>query len=710
MFLLEHELEKFARFFAHQIMNIRQLCKKPIIVKVKGELGSGKTVFFDNIKSFLTNSTFISGGLSYGGLMCTTFKVGEQTYKMLHLDASLMQTKRLSKSIPKFDNINEEYNFIFIEHHHFTIYNELNQKMKGTIINIDITSEGEGRNFEITSKDCQIDEVVTDVESLTNAEILENYIPESDKIPLVVLKELLHEQILCKETSRMKKIHRKLNILTIDATCDDPSMTLTKRKSDGSCEILCNMIDTFKQFGSIHDYLELGPFIELKLKEMYEKIKALGIKLDLICVSNSPGLPISLQHSMIFAINTARELRVPVWFLNHIFSHLYAGLNWNTSVKKFSGIVLSGGHFVFVTHDNVFKVLYESNTDTIGGVIDKLWRLLKETMQPFGLHCEIAMNEYDKNSNKAKIEELIKKIGEIKNMSNIKDKVSTLIYQMLLTPYTDLLLEMYKNCFSEHHFEEGIQKILDKYKRQETIESILSSPIEEIEYPLYGRLIGVEETSVLVAYIQKYKDKIIDAEMKLQIKTSRLTPCVVASCDIAPCDKSIFDACLDKYRTLLEAPNSTKKPSLNDFLQEIFTVIPRSKDFVGLFATVIHILIGNFLKKILNENVKHIKENGNRFIGAGGVMCNGYLTLIIETFCKENEIEYVPTPKELCADNSIMVCMHACHKLAELNEIDNDAELEKIAFELGLQVPRGEATGENVLLRIEKVTVGQYKQ
>jgi hypothetical protein len=253
---------------------------------------------------------------------------------------------------------------------------------------------------------------------------------------------------------------------------------------------------------------------------------------------------------------------------------------------------------------------------------------------------------------------------------------------------------------------ETIRLRLDSKKQ-----SIVSGyPIEEIECPLYGRLIGVEETSVLVAYIQKYKDKIIDAEMKLQIKTSRLTPCVVASCDIAPCDASVFGACLDKYRTLLEAPNSTKKPSLNDFLQEIFTVIPRSEDFVGLFATVKHILIGNFLKKILNENVKHIKENGNRFIGAGGVMCNGYLTLIIETFCEENGIEYVPTPKELCADNSIMVCMHACHKLAELNEIDDDVKLERRAFELGLQVPRDEATGDNVLIKNDKVTIGRYNQ
>ena len=250
-------MERLARFFGKQFMNMRTSCGKPVIIKLKGALGSSKTFWIDAIKSYLTNSTFNSGGLSFFGLICTTFKVGEQTYKILHLDASLIKTQRLQSKILNFDNINTEYDFIFIEHYEDHIYNELNQKLKGIQIIIEITSEGEGRNFKITSKDCQIDEDVTDVESLSDVEILENYIPESDKIPLVVLKELLHEQILCKETSRMKKIHRKLNILTIDATCDDPSMTLTQKENDGPGEILCNMTDTFEQVGSIRDYIQL---------------------------------------------------------------------------------------------------------------------------------------------------------------------------------------------------------------------------------------------------------------------------------------------------------------------------------------------------------------------------------------------------------------------------------------------------------------------
>ena len=637
--------------------------------------------------------------------MCTTFKVGEQTYKMLHLDASLMKTQRLKSKIPNFDNLNV-YGFIFMEHFEDPIYNELNEKIKkieGIIINIEITSEGEGRNFKITSKDCEIDEAVTDVESLTDVEILENYKPESDKIPLDVLKQLLHEKILCKETSRIKKIHRELNILTIDATCDDASMTLTKRKSDSSCEILYNNTKTFIQKGSIHDYKKIEKFMQLRLQEMYEEIKALDIKIDLICVSNSPGIPISLQHSMIFAINTARELRVPVWFLNHIFSHLYAGLNWNTSIKKFSGIVLSGGHFVFITHDEKFVVLYVSNTDTIGGVMDKLWRMLKETIQPFGRFCEEAMNEHNKESDKARINKLIKSIGEIKNMSNIKDRVATMIYQMVIAPHKDLLFEMYKNCFSEHHFKEGVQKVLNKNERQETFDDFSNASIEEIDCPQYGRLTCEEETSVLFAYIHKYQDKILEAEMKQQIKTCRLTSCDIPY-DVAPCDQSVFVDCLNQYKTLLEEEETTKKPSLNDFLQKIFDEIPRSEDFIGLFATVIHILIGNFVKKILKENLPHIKECDNRLIAAGGVMCNSYLTSIIETFCKENEIEYVPTPKELCADNSIMVCMHAHHKLSELTEIDDDVTLEQTAFEWGLQIPCNEATSDDVLIRFEKVT------
>ena len=43
-------MERFARFFAHQIINIRKSHGKPVIIKLKGALGSCKTFLIDAIK------------------------------------------------------------------------------------------------------------------------------------------------------------------------------------------------------------------------------------------------------------------------------------------------------------------------------------------------------------------------------------------------------------------------------------------------------------------------------------------------------------------------------------------------------------------------------------------------------------------------------------------------------------------------------------
>ena len=681
MIIPQSEMTNFARFFASEIL--KQVQKKQqeqqeqeikqIIVKLTGQLGSGKTCILDLVKSWLVNSEISSQGLSFFGFNIIEFELDGKQYKILHLDASLMKSQRLLNKIP--GNINE-YQFIFIEHPHLIIYRDLLKELKllknVTEINIRINIDSGNRDFDFKGIDMSS---IQDVENIPS-KMISSFQPESDKISSDTLRRFLTTKSHC--------------ILAIDATCDDVSMSITI-KTPGNFSILYDKTVTMVQEGSIHDYPELEQFIYKQLNQMYEEIKQLGCEINLICVSNTPGLPISLKASMLFAHNLARELNIPIMFLNHIYSHMFAGLNWNTDIQTFSGIVISGGHFIFATYNEEFKVHFESNTDTIGGCIDKIWAELRKTLQPFGLHCENAMESFNKED--PRVKELLKLVGPIKNVSDIKSKLFELIYKMLLQPIKNTLLQKWQETIS---LERIVNFFLEKMKRTSDNDNIMSQIRSGVAQECdisYGKLIGTEDVTIITAYILKYQEKIKNEIIKKEQNASRLFD-----------KKEIYI----RFQNLeVNIDSIEMKESFTEYCQDVYKNLPRSDDFVGLFATVLHILIGEFLKKVLQDNLPHIKSCGNRLVVGGGCIFNKYLQSIIIAFCLENNIEYIPTPQHLCIDNSQMVIMHANHILENLSRLCDTIPfetIEKIAFEAGLRIPL-EVTVDSVFLNNEKVGI-----
>lgn len=687
-------MNKYARYFASNILQQQLLQQQheqqqqheheqheheqqqqqlQIIVKLTANLGGGKTYFVDLVKSWLANSNILSQGLSFFGFNIIEFELDGKQYKLLHLDASLMKSQRLLKKIPV--NI-KEYQFIFIEHPHLIIYRDLLKELKllktVTEINIRINIDSGNRDFDFKGIDMSSIQAVEDIPS----KLISSFQPESDKIPAETLRQFLTTRSKC--------------ILAIDATCDDVSITIIIKTSHGF-SILYNKTITMQQEGSIHEYLELEQFIFQELTKMYEEIEKLGCEINLICVSNTPGLPISLKASMLFAHNLARQLNIPIMFLNHIYSHMFAGLDWNTDIQTFSGIVISGGHFIFATYNEKFKVHFESNTDTIGGCIDKIWAELRKTLQPFGKFCEDAMNKFNKED--PRVKELLKLVGPIKNVSDIKSKLFELIYKMLLQSIKNTLLQKWQETIS---LERIVYFFLEKIKRTSDYDNIMSQIKSGVSQECdisYGNLSVTEDFTIITAYILKYQEKIKNEIIKKEQNASRLF------------EKKEIDIIFENLECNIDSIEM--KESLIEYCQDVYKNLPRSDDFVGLFATVLHILIGEFLKKVLQNNLPHIKSCGNRLIVGGGCIFNKYLQSIIIAFCKEHEIEYIPTPQHLCIDNSQMVIMHANHILENVSRLCETTPFEIIeqkAFEAGLRMPL-EVTADSLFLNNEKVGI-----
>jgi N6-L-threonylcarbamoyladenine synthase len=148
---------------------------------------------------------------------------------------------------------------------------------------------------------------------------------------------------------------------------------------------------------------------ELASRAHVEKIDQLFIKalkqahitpddIDCIGVTNRPGLKGSLMVGVSFACGLAYALNVPLYKVNHIYSHL--AVNFLNSDVEFpaAGLVISGGHTTFFHMKSPveFAVAGRTLDDACGETFDKAGRIL-ELGFPGGHFIEKAAEQGDEN-------------------------------------------------------------------------------------------------------------------------------------------------------------------------------------------------------------------------------------------------------------------------------------------------------------------------
>jgi N6-L-threonylcarbamoyladenine synthase len=168
--------------------------------------------------------------------------------------------------------------------------------------------------------------------------------------------------------------------LGIETSCDETSCSVLKGKDTILSNVVSSSLFRHKKFGGVvpeiasrHCMEQIQCVFEESLQEA--KIKAQD--LDLIAVTQGPGLIGSLLVGVSFAKALAYQLGIPLVGVNHMEAHLVANFFGAPEPKRYIGLLVSGGHTMLTfCEKGKIHILGETVDDAVGEAYDKVAKIM----------------------------------------------------------------------------------------------------------------------------------------------------------------------------------------------------------------------------------------------------------------------------------------------------------------------------------------------
>lgn len=171
-----------------------------------------------------------------------------------------------------------------------------------------------------------------------------------------------------------------MKVLGIETSCDETSIAIIENG-----KILANTIYS-QQEHSLYG----GVVPEIASRAHLEKIDRLACavfqesglnpqQMDLIAVTDSPGLAGALLVGISFALGLHTRYRIPVTGINHLEGHIFSVLLENPGLQfPFLALVVSGGHTAIYRVDEIgaYQCLGQTVDDAAGEAFDKVGKML----------------------------------------------------------------------------------------------------------------------------------------------------------------------------------------------------------------------------------------------------------------------------------------------------------------------------------------------
>ena len=178
---------------------------------------------------------------------------------------------------------------------------------------------------------------------------------------------------------------KKLTFLGIETSCDETAASIVREKSDGTGEILSNIVSS-----QIEEHKEFGGIVpEIAARAHVEKIEFIiknAIKesncnindLDGVAATAGPGLIVCLTVGLSAGKAIAGSLKKPFIAVNHLEGHALSAKINNKIEFPYLLLLISGGHtqFLEVKGVNNYKRLGTTIDDALGEAFDKTAKLL----------------------------------------------------------------------------------------------------------------------------------------------------------------------------------------------------------------------------------------------------------------------------------------------------------------------------------------------
>ncbi len=170
--------------------------------------------------------------------------------------------------------------------------------------------------------------------------------------------------------------------LGIETSCDETSAALTEGRKVLS-NVVSSSVHLHKKYGGVVPEIASRFHVEYIVEVVKKALAAAGKRLEdveLISVTNGPGLVGALLIGVSFAKSLSYSLGVPLIGVNHIVAHIYSSFLSDGPAPEFPfvGLVVSGGHTsLFLCKDiDRYTLLGQTQDDAIGEAYDKVSKLL----------------------------------------------------------------------------------------------------------------------------------------------------------------------------------------------------------------------------------------------------------------------------------------------------------------------------------------------
>ena len=170
-------------------------------------------------------------------------------------------------------------------------------------------------------------------------------------------------------------------VLGIETSCDDTGIGIYDFKNH---KVLSHVVSSQNEvhekfLGVVPEYAARAHLevIDILFNYALEKASLKAKDIDLICVTNRPGLIGSLFVGLMFAKGLSLALEKPLKAVDHLEAHIFSpfiGFKKEDIPFPFLSIVVSGGHTHFYLVEDIGKYTLISKTldDALGEAFDKV--------------------------------------------------------------------------------------------------------------------------------------------------------------------------------------------------------------------------------------------------------------------------------------------------------------------------------------------------
>lgn len=220
-----------------------------------------------------------------------------------------------------------------------------------------------------------------------------------------------------------------MNILGIESSCDETSVAIYSSEKGILSSKTFSQADIHAVFGGVIPEVASRNHIQ-KIEPLYracmEECSFTGSDLDIIGVTNAPGLIGALFVGVSFAKGLGYALKKPVIPVNHLTAHILAAELSHPDLKPpYTALIVSGGHtHVFDVDEALnFTLIGRTIDDAAGEVFDKTAKVMGGPY-PGGLFIQNLAEQGDRNA--VKFPQAFK--GEVKfSFSGLKTAVMNTI-------------------------------------------------------------------------------------------------------------------------------------------------------------------------------------------------------------------------------------------------------------------------------------------